>query len=96
MEDEVYELVERKTNQITDKELYTELCIVQKPFLYTVKEVAKLLKTNVDYVYDLKKAKLLPFLKIGSYKVRPEALKEFLIKYEGYDLTDPFNIVRLD
>ena len=36
--------------------------------LYTVKEVAALLKTNVDYVHKLRKAGLLPFLKLGQYK----------------------------
>lgn len=64
--------------------------------LYNVKEVSKILKTNTDYVYILIKSKLLPVLKIGSYKIRAEALEEFLTKYEGYDLTDPFNIVKLD
>lgn len=64
--------------------------------LYNVKEVSKILKTNTDYVYSLIKSKLLPVLKIGSYKIRAEALEEFLTKYEGYDLTDPFNVVKLD
>lgn len=60
--------------------------------LYTVKEVSELLKTNVDYVHKLRKAGVLPFLKIGSYKVRKSALEAFLEKYEGYDVSDPFNI----
>lgn len=63
--------------------------------LYTVKEVAELLKTNVDYVHKLRKAGILPFLKIGQYKVRKQALEIFLEKYEGKDLTDPFNIKEL-
>lgn len=96
MDNKDYELIERKTNQITSKEIQVEPCIIQKPILYTVKEVAKLLKTNADYVYNLIKSKLLPVLKIGSFKIRAEALSEFLIKYEGYDLTDPFNIVKMD
>lgn len=60
--------------------------------LYNVKEVAEILKTNVTYVHKLRKAGLLPFLKLGTYKVRAEALTEFLEKYENYDLTDPDNI----
>lgn len=64
--------------------------------IYTVKEVAALLKTNVDYVHKLRKAELLPFIKLGSYKVRKEALDEFLAKYEGKDLTDPFEVKELD
>lgn len=64
--------------------------------LFTVKEVAILLKTNVDYVHKLRKAGILPFLKLGQYKVRKEALLEFLSRYEGKDLTDPFEIKELD
>lgn len=64
--------------------------------LYTVKEVAMLLKTNIDYVHKLRKAGLLPFLKLGQYKVRRESLIEFLKRYEGKDLTNPFDIKELD
>lgn len=63
--------------------------------LYTVKEVSQILKCNIDYVHRLRKAGLLPFLKLGCYKVRKEALEEFLKKYEGYDLTEPENIKEL-
>lgn len=63
--------------------------------LYTVSEVAKLLKTNPDYIHRLRKAGVLPFLKLGSYKVRKEALENFLKEYEGMDLTDPFKIKEL-
>lgn len=64
--------------------------------LYTVKEVAELLKTNIDYVHKLRKAGLLPFLKIGQYKVRKQSLELFLERYEGKDLTDPFDIKELN
>lgn len=64
--------------------------------LYTVKEVAEKLKTNVDYVHKLRKAGLLPFLKLGQYKVRHEALCEFLKSCEGKDLTDPFDVKELE
>ena len=64
--------------------------------LYTVKEVAELLKTNVDYVHKLRKAGILPFLKIGQYKVRKQALELFLERYEGKDLTDPFDVKELN
>ena len=63
--------------------------------LYTVKEVSKLLKCNIDTVHRLRKAGLLPFMKLGSYKVRRKSLEEFLAKYEGKDLTDPFEIKEL-
>lgn len=64
--------------------------------LYTVTEVAKLIKSNTNYVYDLIKAGLLPALKLGSMKITRLALLEFLDKYKGYDLTDPFNIKPLE
>lgn len=63
--------------------------------LYTVAEVAKLIKTNPAYVYELIKAGLLPTLKLGSYKIRRTALLEFLEIYQGYDLTDPQDIKKL-
>ena len=64
--------------------------------LYTVKEVAELLKTNIDYVHKLRKAGILPFIKLGQYKVRKQSLELFLERYEGKDLTDPFNVKELN
>ena len=60
--------------------------------LYTVKEVSTLLKVNVDTVHKLRKSGVLPFLKLGQYKVRKQALNDFLEKYEGMDLTNPYEI----
>ena len=64
--------------------------------LYTAKEVAALLKTNVDYVHKLRKSGILPFLKIGQYKVRRQSLEDFLAKYDGKDLTNPFDVKELN
>lgn len=69
---------------------------INEQVLYTVKEVSELLKTNVDYVHKLRKAGLLPFLKVGQYKVRKEALTAFLSQYEGKDITDPFNVKEIE
>lgn len=60
--------------------------------LYTVKETAKLLKCNVDQVHKLRKSGVLPFLKLGQYKVRKETLLTFLKNHEGKDITDPYQI----
>lgn len=60
--------------------------------LYTVPEVAEILKTNVDYVYKLQKAGLIRFMKIGRLKCRKSTLEEFLEKYDGFDISDPFNV----
>ena len=60
--------------------------------LYTVQEVAQILKTNTDYVYRLHRAGLLRFLKLGRLKCRKATLEAFLAKYDGHDITDPENI----
>ena len=60
--------------------------------LYTVQEVAAILKTNVDYVYKLQRTGLLKFLKIGRLKCRKSTLNDFLAKYDGLDITDPENV----
>ena len=60
-----------------------------EPMLYTVKEVAQILKCNATRVYGLKDAGLLPFLKLGQLKCRREAV-------EGYDVSDPNNIIPLE
>lgn len=60
--------------------------------LYTVPEVAKILKSNTDYVYKLQRSGVLKFMKMGRWKCRKSTLEEFLAKYDGMDLTDPFNI----
>lgn len=64
--------------------------------IYTVSEVAKILKTSEDYVYKLQKAGLLRFIKIGRWKCRKTTLEAFLEKYEGMDITDPFNVKELE
>ena len=63
--------------------------------LYTVSEVAKILKTNPNFVYRLHNAGVLKFLKLGSLKCRKTTLEEFLAKYEGMDVSDPTNIKTL-
>lgn len=63
--------------------------------VYTVKEVSQMLHTNPAFVYRLIKLGLLPALKLGSIRVRKEALEEFLQRYEGCDLSDPLNIKEL-
>lgn len=64
--------------------------------LYTVPEVAKLLKINQGTVHNLRKAGLLRFMKLGKYKVRAAEIDRFLKEYEGKDITDPYNVIDLD
>ena len=62
---------------------------------YTVQEIAKIIKANVAYVHKLRKAGLLPFMKLGSYKCRRSTLEKFLESCDGKDLTDPFHVTSL-
>lgn len=62
--------------------------------LYTVKEVSELFHTNPTYIYALIKTGLLPALKLGSYKIRKEAVDDFLKQYEGSDLSDPVEFAK--
>ena len=54
-----------------------------KPYepLYTVIEVAKILKVNADSVYALINQNQLPGLKLGSIKIRGSDLERFIEKY---------------
>jgi excisionase family DNA binding protein len=56
--------------------------------LLTVKETANVLRVNVNFVYALINAGLLPALKLGSLKIRRESVINFLTEYEGMDLSD--------
>ena len=64
--------------------------------LLTVKEAAKLLKMNEDSVRDLIKKGLIPALKLGSLKIPPWKLQEFINQNIGKDLTDLNNIKTME
>ncbi|MBU9724402.1 helix-turn-helix domain-containing protein [Diplocloster modestus] len=63
--------------------------------LYTVEEASKILKTNINYVYELLNYGIIPYLVLGRRKIRRQALEDFLIKYEGYDLSNPDDIKKI-
>lgn len=46
--------------------------------LFTVSEVAKLLKVNRNFIYDLIKNGELEAVKVGSIKVRKEAVDKYV------------------
>ena len=60
--------------------------------IYTVKETAEILRCNVNRVYELIEAGLLPAVKIGRLKIREEAITELLENYEGKDISDPDDV----
>lgn len=63
-----------------------------EPVVYSAREVSVLLHTNPAYVYRIINLGLLPALKLGSIRVRKDALDNFLRQYEGFDLSDPCDI----
>lgn len=64
--------------------------------LLTVKQVSQVLKTNTAYVYRLRDAGLLKFMKLGTLKCRRSALDAFIRSMDGMDATDPLHIKPLD
>ena len=84
-------------NPITQKSIVTSAVShsTTEPIVYTVKEVSVLLHTNPAYIYRIINLGLLPALKLGSIRVRRDALEDFLRRYEGHDLSDPNNIKSL-
>lgn len=62
--------------------------------LVTIPTISKILGCNQHMVGKLMDAELIQPLKFGNCrKARRRAVDEFMIKYEGYDLSDPFNVV---
>lgn len=66
--------------------------IVVEDELLTIAEASKVLKVNVNFVHNLRKAGLLRCMYCGSYKVRKKTLFQFLEDYDGKDLRDLKNI----
>ena len=64
--------------------------------LLEVAEVAKRLKCNRNKVYELIKSGQLIGLKLGRMKVSTIELDNFLVRNSGEDLTDPFNVKKLE
>lgn len=69
----------QKNTRIIDK---------NEDLVYTIKEVAGLLKVNKNYVYTLINKGLLRSTKLGCRKVTRKALTEFLDKNDGLDFDE--------
>lgn len=57
----------------------------KEELLYTISEVAKILKINKNFVYTLINNGHLRSIKLGCRKVTRKALLEFPDKYDGMD-----------
>ena len=63
--------------------------------IYTVQEVAKILHSSPNYIYQLIYKGYLPAIKLGSMKVLRQTLEKFLIVNEGNDLSNLNDIHKL-
>ena len=69
--------------------------VKEEKLVYTVQEVAKMLHSSPNYVYELiRKGKLKSF-KLKSIRILKSALDDFLKQNEGNDLSDIDNVKRL-
>ena len=65
---------------------------MEERLIYTVQEVASILHSSPNYIYELIRKGYLPAIKLGSLKVLKTTLERFLIQNEGNDLSDLNNI----
>ena len=69
--------------------------VKEEKLVYTAQEIAKILHSSPNFVYELiRKGKLKAF-KLKSIRVRKSALEDFLKQNEGNDLSDIDNVKRL-
>lgn len=68
---------------------------MEEKLIYTVQEVAKLLHSSPNYIYELINRGYLPAIKLGSIKILKSSLEQFLIENEGKDLSNINNVVTL-
>ena len=85
-------IMERKENIVFPQK---NLNIENERLIYTVKEVATLLHSSPNYIYQLIEKGFLPALKLGSVKILKSSLQNFLIDNEGFDLSDINNVKKL-
>lgn len=60
--------------------------------LLDITQVSKLLKCNRNKVYELINSGALQGLKLGRVKVSSIELQNFLVRNNGMDISDPYNI----
>ncbi len=79
---EKLERIKRISNSISP------ICSTFEDYLYTVSEVAKILRMNTNSVYQLINSGHLKALKLGKLKVRKTELEKFLDHASSLDLLD--------
>ena len=69
--------------------------VIEEKMIYTTQEVAKILHSSPNYIYELINKGKLKAIKRKSYKICKSALEEFLKENEGNDLSDIDNIRKI-
>lgn len=70
--------------------------VIEEKMIYTTHEVAKILHSSPNYIYELIKKGKLKAVKLKSLKIRKSALEEFLQENEGNDLSNLENVKKLN
>lgn len=69
--------------------------VIEEKMIYTTHEVAKILHSSPNYIYELIKKGKLKAIKLKSFKIRKSAVEEFLKENEGNDLSDIDNVRKI-
>ena len=69
--------------------------VIEEKMIYTTQEVAKILHSSPNYIYELINKGKLKAIKLKSYKICKYALEEFLKENEGNDLSDIDNVRKI-
>lgn len=69
--------------------------IMEEQLVYKTQEVAKILHSSPNYIYELINKGKLKAIKLKSFKICKSTLEEFLKENEGNDLSDIDNIKKI-
>ena len=75
------------------KKSNNEIIDTNTELLYTISEVAKLLKVNKNYVYALINGGYIRSIKLGCRKITRKALLDFLEEYDGSEFDESVNAI---
>ena len=75
------------------KKASNEIIDTNTELLYTISEVAKLLKVNKNYVYALINGGYIRSIKLGCRKITRKALLDFLEEYDGSEFDESVNTI---
>lgn len=67
----------------------------EEKLVYSAQEVARILQSSPNYIYELIEKGKLKAIKLKSFKIRKTAVEEFLQENEGNDLSDIDNIKKI-